>query len=104
MYADVNKIGFIPMTELRKIVKSFKIPIEEKLLQQLFQNTESNGDGDLAYNQFITFLNWRDHPGMCLLPKHKFKEFLFSVKCNRFQKFPGSQMSEINFPGLSPCY
>lgn len=63
VYADQNKTGYISMAELRKIAKSFKMPIQDYLLQRLLQNSKRNDDGDLAYDQFIGFLNWRDNPG-----------------------------------------
>ena len=67
IYADQSKNGFIPMSELRNIVKSFKLPIQDHLLQKLIQSTKTNDCGDLAYEEFIRYLNWRDHPSKIIV-------------------------------------
>lgn len=66
VYADQTSSGFIPVTEMRNIVKSFKLPIQEYLLQALLEFTKSDGEGNIDYVQFIQLVNWRDHPGMFL--------------------------------------
>lgn len=62
IYVDQTKTGFIPIGELKNISKSFKLPIQDHLLEQLLYHTKSNGDGHVDYQHFISFLNWRDQP------------------------------------------
>uniref|UniRef100_A0A7M5VAV7 EF-hand domain-containing family member C2 n=1 Tax=Clytia hemisphaerica TaxID=252671 RepID=A0A7M5VAV7_9CNID len=62
IYVDERKTGFIPLGELKNISKSFKLPIQDHLLEKLLYHTKSNGDGHLDYQHFISFLNWRDQP------------------------------------------
>lgn len=63
IYVDQTKTGFIPIGELKNISKSFKLPIQDHLLEKLLYHTKSNGDGHVDYQHFISFLNWRDQPG-----------------------------------------
>ena len=62
IYVDQTKTGFIPIGELKNISKSFKLPIQDHLLEKLLYHTKSNGDGHVDYQHFISFLNWRVHP------------------------------------------
>jgi len=62
VYQDKDSTGFIPMSELRNIAKSFKLPVQDRILQALIQISNTSDEGHTDYDQFIRFLNWRDHP------------------------------------------
>lgn len=62
VYQDEERTGLISTSELRNICKSFKLPVQDQLLQSLIQKVNTNEDGCTDYRQFINFLNWRDMP------------------------------------------
>lgn len=61
IYQDQHKTGFISLGKLQNIVKTFKLPINDSLLQALLLHVNTK-DGDVDYSQFLRFLNWRDNP------------------------------------------
>merc|ERR1712025_328167 len=61
-YQDQQQTGFISTAQLRNIAKTFKVPIQDQLLQALLQRVKTNETGNVDYREFIGFLNWRDKP------------------------------------------
>ena len=56
---DVNKSGKIEADDLMKVCKSFHLPVDDYLLNNLIAYCDSTGDGTIDYLDFCNFLNWK---------------------------------------------
>lgn len=66
IYMDKGKTegatGFVSRKELENICKSFKLPMDADLLQQLLNTAVKDAEGNFDYRKFINSINWRDDP------------------------------------------
>lgn len=59
-YYDKDKSGKISLAELREVCIQFNLPVEPELLESLFSYCDVDGDGQINYEEFANFLNWKD--------------------------------------------
>lgn len=59
-FEDSGTTGRINVQTLRTICRAFKLPLTYSILNQLFSLSQ-DGNGTIAYGDFITNLNWRDN-------------------------------------------
>lgn len=52
--------GKISLDELREVSIQFGLPIEPELLEIMFARCDVDGDGQINYDEFANFLNWKD--------------------------------------------
>jgi len=95
-YQDQQKTGFIPLAGLQNIVKTFKVPVKDRLLQVLLQHVNVNEKGDVDYNQFLRFLNWRDIP---VTSQKYLPNLAFGVEGNT-RKGPFEYLNRIQYEKL----
>lgn len=55
-----DKSGKISLAELREVCIQFNLPVEPELLESLFSYCDVDGDGQINYEEFANFLNWKD--------------------------------------------
>ncbi|KAL9958296.1 hypothetical protein ACROYT_G035296 [Oculina patagonica] len=59
-YYDKDKSGKISLDELREVCMQFNLPVEPELLESMFAYCDVDGDGQINYDEFANFLNWKD--------------------------------------------
>lgn len=59
-YYDKDNSGKISLNELREVCIHFNLPIEPVLLESMFAYCDVDGDGQINYDEFSNFLNWKD--------------------------------------------
>lgn len=52
--------GKISLGELREVCIQFNLPVEPELLESMFAYCDVDGDGQINYDEFANFLNWKD--------------------------------------------
>ena len=52
--------GKISLDELREVCIQFNLPVEPVLLESMFAYCDVDGDGQINYDEFANFLNWKD--------------------------------------------
>jgi len=52
--------GKISLDELREVCIQFILPVEPELLESMFAYCDVDGDGQINYDEFANFLNWKD--------------------------------------------
>lgn len=52
--------GKISLDELREVCIQFNLPIEPELLESTLAYCDVDGDGQINYDEFANFLNWKD--------------------------------------------
>lgn len=62
MSHDTDRSGFVDVEVLRKTCRAFHLPVPDDLLRTLLFRMEKNEMGQVNYNTFVCYLNWRDHP------------------------------------------
>ena len=55
-----DKSGKISLAELREVCIQFNLPVEPELLESMFAYCDVDGDGQINYDEFANFLNWKD--------------------------------------------
>ena len=55
-----DKSGKISLDELREVCIQFNLPVEPELLESMFAYCDVDGDGQINYDEFANFLNWKD--------------------------------------------
>lgn len=55
-----DKSGKISLSELREVCIQFNLPVEPELLESLLAYCDVDGDGQINYEEFANFLNWKD--------------------------------------------
>ena len=55
-----DKSGKISLDELREVCTQFNLPVEPELLESMFAYCDVDGDGQINYDEFANFLNWKD--------------------------------------------
>lgn len=45
---------------MREVCIQFNLPVEPELLESLFSYCDVDGDGQINYEEFANFLNWKD--------------------------------------------
>ena len=55
-----DKSGRISLDELREVCIQFNLPVEPVLLESLMAYSDVDNDGQINYNEFANFLNWKD--------------------------------------------
>ena len=58
--ADREKKGRLSKEDVRALCIQFQVPIDVEILEQLLDYCDVDQDGQLNYNEFCNFLNWRD--------------------------------------------
>lgn len=53
MIADDNNDKTIDMNEFRKLIKDYRIPVEEKDVKTLFEEFDSDKNGSISYDEFL---------------------------------------------------
>ncbi|PIK58530.1 putative EF-hand domain-containing family member C2 [Apostichopus japonicus] len=61
-HRDTDNSGFLDVEHVRSTCNAFRVPLPSDLLRALLDKMEKNEEGCINYNQFVAFLNWRDHP------------------------------------------
>ena len=56
---DANKSGKIESDDLLKVCKSFHLPVDDYLVNNLMSFCDSSDDGKIDYLDFCNFLNWK---------------------------------------------
>jgi len=59
-YYDKDKSGKISLAELREVCIQFNLPVEPELLESMLAYCDVDGDGQINYEEFSNFLNWKD--------------------------------------------
>ena len=59
---DSRKSGFIALNTLADICTKHSLPLSPELFEQLIRCVDRNEQNKLDYQQFVTFVNWRDSP------------------------------------------
>ena len=52
--------GKISLDELREVCIQFNLPVEPVLLESMLAYCDVDGDGQINYDEFANFLNWKD--------------------------------------------
>lgn len=55
-----DESGKISLDELRDVCIQFNLPVESELLESLLAYCDVDGDGQINYEEFANFLNWKD--------------------------------------------
>ncbi|XP_072118369.1 EF-hand domain-containing family member C2 isoform X2 [Mobula birostris] len=61
IYEDRQRTGFLPAQETRNILKGFRLPIPNDILEEMISKFQS-ADGQVAYRNLVLGLNWRENP------------------------------------------
>ncbi|XP_067848423.1 EF-hand domain-containing family member C2 [Heptranchias perlo] len=94
MYEDRQRTGFLPTQESRNILKGFQLPIPNDILDAMISKFQSD-DGQVAYRNLISGLNWRENPVPPVDVKFPIK---FDYVGNG--EFPTKQVKSINYIAL----
>ncbi|XP_068752255.1 EF-hand domain-containing family member B-like [Montipora capricornis] len=73
-YYDKDKSGKISLNELREVCIQFNLPVEPELLECMLDYCDIDGDGQIDYQEFANFLNWKDKMSSGGVPGSKTKE------------------------------
>ena len=65
-----DKSGKISRAELREVCIQFNLPVEPELLEALVTYCDVDGDGQINYEEFANFLNWKGKMPSGVMPKH----------------------------------
>ncbi len=52
--------GRITGEELRQVCQQFNLPAEPELIEQVMDYCDQDKDGQINYQEFANFLNWKD--------------------------------------------
>jgi len=55
-YIDLDRSGFVGMEELSRALEMWNLPIDEATMAQLIADCDSNGDGQISYEEFVDAL------------------------------------------------
>ncbi|KAI6647114.1 hypothetical protein LOD99_8851 [Oopsacas minuta] len=68
---DSRKSGFIALNILADICTKHSLPLSPELFEKLIRCVDRNTQNKLDYQQFVTFVNWRDSPAKTLFSTRK---------------------------------
>ena len=63
---DSRKSGFIAINTLADICTKHSLPLSPELFEQLIRCVDRNEQNKYDYQQFVTYVNWRDSPAKTL--------------------------------------
>lgn len=73
-YYDKDKSGKISRAELREVCIQFNLPVEPELLEALVAYCDVDGDGQINYEEFANFLNWKGKMPSGVIPSPEREE------------------------------
>ena len=59
---DSRKSGFIALNTLADICMKHSLPLSPEIFEQLIRCIDRNNQNKVDYQQFVTYINWRDSP------------------------------------------
>lgn len=69
-----DKSGKISRAELREVCIQFNLPVEPELLEALVAYCDVDGDGQINYEEFANFLNWKGKMPSGVIPSPEREE------------------------------
>ncbi|XP_033122586.1 EF-hand domain-containing family member C2-like [Anneissia japonica] len=62
IHHDTDRSGFIDPDQIRSTCHAFHVPIPDDLLRAVLSRMNMNEQGQVNFNEFTKYLNWRDSP------------------------------------------